>query len=190
MGKVSREDIVKEFPMLEDITDAEIRNSVVDIWGEVLETSAWDDLLTPRSSERDPDISLVSHTRGVTRNAICIAKNAEEEYGTVIDYNELIASCLLHDVSKLLEFEPSGDGKIGARETEIAQKYQHGFYGAYYAEKHGLSGNIVSNIISHTPFSRMLPVSYEGIILIHADAADSDIHKLKLKESLFAAKLK
>lgn len=56
MGKVSREDIVKEFPMLEDITDAEIRNSVVDIWGEVLETSAWDDLLSPRSSERDNDI--------------------------------------------------------------------------------------------------------------------------------------
>lgn len=190
MSKVSREELIRQFPMIEDIYDTDLRNSVIKIWEEVLEASSWNDLLSPRSSERDPLTSLVSHTRGVTRNAICLAKNAEDEYGTEIDYDDLIASCLLHDVSKLLEFEPAEEGGVEARETEIAKKYQHGFYGAYYAEKYGLSRNIVSNIISHTPFSKMLPLSLEGIILIHADAADADVHKMKLHEPLFAARLK
>ena len=92
------------------------------------------------------------------------------------NYDELIASCLLHDVSKLVEMEI---GENGPQKSNLGKVLQHGYYGAYYAQKFNLPLSIISNILTHTGFSKTLPSTPEAIIMFYADMADADMHHLE-----------
>jgi hypothetical protein len=96
-------------------------------------------------------------------------------YKCEIDMDVLIISAVLHDVSRVLECEC--DETSGYRISAIGRTYQHGFYGAYWAEAEGLPASIVTAIITHTPSSRVAPNSVEGTILFFADAIDSEMYK-------------
>lgn len=175
--KLSYEKVKEAFPQTELIGDPKIKKAVYDIWLEVFEQSAWDDLRAPRFNPLCPDIALVDHVRCVTEGSIRLAKATEDIFGTEIDYDTLIASALLHDVSKLIEMEP--DGKSGVCKSKIGKTYQHAFFSAYYAKAHGLPDEIVTTVLTHTGLSKQLPTTREGVILFYADMADADMHRFE-----------
>lgn len=78
-------------------------------------------------------------------------------------------------MDKLLALAPNGKG--GCIPTDIGYDFQHGFYSAYYAEKAGLPAEIVTMILNHTAFSRMMPNTLESVILYFADMADAEVLK-------------
>src|SRR5690242_8661880 len=126
------------FPELREIGDETLRAAVVEIWIEVLDESAWSRIEdVPKHPHKvPPSATLVQHTRAVTQLALAVAEVTERVRGTPYDRDELIAAANLHDVSKMLEFEPSPEG---GRASRFGHLVQHGAYGAHKIWQKGLS---------------------------------------------------
>ena len=165
------------FPELATMSNREWAEKVVSIWSEVLERRQWEKVSDDRFSVGITEISLLSHTRAVLDHALEIAESLKVVHGrdVSLDRDTLVAGCILHDVDKLLALSP--DGKGGSVPTDIGYDVQHGFYSAYYAEKAGLPLEIVTMLLDHTSYSRMMPNSLEGVILYYADMADAEVLK-------------
>lgn len=171
--KASAEGILETFPELRDIGDEALRETVVEIWLEVLEESGWDAVSqVPKHPYKVPaSVTLVDHTRSVTQMAVAVAEVAERVQGIAFDRDLLIAAANLHDVSKLLEFEPS---ESGGQASRFGHLIQHGFFGAHKMWEKGLPLEMVHNVIVHTTTSRYLPQTWEAVIVHYVDYLDSD----------------
>lgn len=169
--------LLELFPELTHMQNQTWAQAVVSVWREVLERSDWTAVQDARFSIGAKEISLLGHTRAVLNHALDIADSLQSVHGrdVLMDREVLITGCILHDVDKLLALAPDGEG--GCVPTDIGYDFQHGFYSAYYAEKAGLPANIVTMIINHTAFSRMMPNTLEGVILYFADMADAEVIK-------------
>lgn len=170
---VSRDHILTTFPELREITDDQLRDAVVDIWREVLAESAWGSIAdVPKHPYKIPATrNLVDHTRSVTQMALAVAEVSERIQGIGFDRDLLIAGANLHDVSKLLEFEPSDDG---GQASVFGHLIQHGFYGAHKIFEKGLPLELAHNVIAHTTTSRYVPQTWEAVIVHYVDYLDSD----------------
>lgn len=169
--------IRKAFPELNEMQNQNWAKAVVSIWEEVLKRSDWQRAEDARFSIGANEISLIGHTRAVLDLALSIADSLKNVHGrdVELDRDVLVAGCILHDVDKLLALAPDGNG--GCIPTDIGYNVQHGFYSAYYAEKAGLPQSIVTLIINHTAFSRMMPSTLESVILFFADISDAEVVK-------------
>ncbi|MCX8128455.1 MAG: HD domain-containing protein [Synergistetes bacterium] len=167
------------------------RKAVSEIWAEVFKKSKWKSIRDTQYNPLCPGVSLVDHTRAVTLAAIRIAECFEAIYGSEvkIDKDVLITASLLHDVCKVLEYEPK-PGEEGAIKSKIGDIYQHGFLSGYYALEKGLPDEVVSIIVSHTGDSRALPKTLEGVVLLYVDMADADFHRLRFRAPLLLEKFK
>ncbi|WP_313291853.1 HD domain-containing protein [Faecalispora jeddahensis] len=165
------------FPEMDDVANKDWVRQACSVWEEALRRSRWKNLSDAPFGVATPGITLLGHTKAVLHNALGIARNLREVHQSQVEinYDVLIISCILHDVDKLLAFEPAESGEL--RYSEIARTYQHGFYSAYYAERAGLPASIVTLLINHTALSRMAPSTIEGMILFYADIADADLCK-------------
>ncbi len=171
------------FPEVCQIEDAELREGVIRIWLEVAEETAWERFEdVPKNLKEEKHMTLIGHVQGVTRMALAMADVAQKLHGVAIDRDLLIASCLLHDVSKPLESAPhSGGSPTGgrvppARITEFGEKIQHGVYGAHKIWKRSLPKTLelAHLVITHARASNTRAKSYEAALLFYADWADSD----------------
>ncbi len=165
--------IDREIPELELIRDSKLRDATAQIWAETLKESEWEALAdAPKNPETLPlSRRLLEHTRSVALQALAVAQVVEKIHGIGFDQDELVAAALLHDVSKLLEYGPTSDG---AGKTRTGKRIQHGILGAVKAMEHGLSEDLVHNIIVHTHNSRYLPQTWEAILVHYVDYLDSD----------------
>ncbi|MBM9593888.1 HD domain-containing protein [Roseitranquillus sediminis] len=175
------------FPEIDEISDAELRRNVADIWIEVAAEAAWDRLEdVPKNLDAERDRRLTDHIRGVTRMALALAEIGEREQGTPYNRDYLIACCLLHDVSKIVETEPDLEGRptdgpaLPARKSALGAKIQHAAYATHKVFEKGLPLEIAHVVLTHTHASNMRSTSVEGAYLFYADYADSDaaIHKV------------
>jgi putative nucleotidyltransferase with HDIG domain len=179
----TRDGILATFPELLGIEDATLRENVADIWIEVLAESAWERLEdVPKNPYGIPaSENLVAHTRAVTRLALAVAEVTKELRDVPYDRDELIATANLHDVSKLMEFEPS---ESGGQASRFGHLIQHGTYGAHKMWQKGLPIEMVHNILAHTFTSRYVPQTWEAVIVHYVDYLDSDglnlVHGAKL----------
>jgi putative nucleotidyltransferase with HDIG domain len=171
---ITVDEVLSTFPELAEIKDESLRLKVATIWREVFTESPWKSLQeVPKNPETLPlAITLVAHTRSVTRQALAIAEVAKEIHGLDYDRDVLIASANLHDVSKLVEYEPKDDG--GAGLGEFGKKVQHGMYGVHEAFNHGLPLDVVHAIAVHTKHSHDLPRTWEALVVHYADYIDTD----------------
>ena len=165
------------FPELAQVKNREWADITCRIWQEVFDRSEWESLVDIPFGIHMSGISLIEHTQAVLQYALKMAEVMQQMHlcKMQIDLDTLIISCILHDVDKPLVTAPGTDGTI--RVTDIGVDYQHGFYSAYYAEKHGLPASIVTLLIDHTDYSRLAPDSLEGMILIMADLSDAELLK-------------
>jgi len=182
MDKVDTEVVMTgHLPLLDRIKDRELAKKVADIWYETWQESKWKDIGDACYKPDYPGKTLVGHTNAVAQSSLAMAEIRQEIFNESVDYDLLIAGALLHDISKVLEFEPT-DGKPIA--TKKRKLFQHGFIGAHKALNKGLSDELVHIIIVHTNKSRLIPKSPEALIIYCIDIADADLHKLKRGDPL------
>src|SRR5262245_3007255 len=152
-------EVARRLPELDLIGSAELRRAVAEIWVECWQESGWDRLEdAPKSPSEPARLSLVRHTRGVTRLALAMAETARDTYRVGFDRDRLVAGALLHDVSKLVEWEPGPAGTVATRRGTLVQ---HGVYAAHKAWQHDLPDVLVHIIVSHSEQSARPPATWE-----------------------------
>lgn len=166
----------KFFPLLDTFKDSELATKVASIWYDLWKDSKWERIEDAIFNPLCPEVSLITHIRSVTHGAFEFAKIRNEVYGDELNFDILLAGALLHDVSKLLEYEP---GENGAVKSKRGKLFQHGFLGAHKALTEGLPDEVVHILICHTADSRVIPQTPEALIIYCVDVADADLNKLK-----------
>ena len=162
-------ELARFYPQLLEIKDTELRRGVETVFQELWDQSKWSDLAElPLSGEIGyPNLP---HTQCIVTMACAIADALTRYHGTPIDRDLLIASAILQDASKLVEYEPDAEGR--AVHTEIGRNYPHGFWCAHLAVQHGIPHAVSHITMTHGSASPKFPDSLEGKILFHVDQLD------------------
>lgn len=161
------------FPELSEITDAGLRAQVVATWESALALAGVPDPCQVPFALDAPGESLRDHIRSVTRAALALTEIAREGNGPPVDRNVILASCLLHDVDKLLMVEADGSG--GFRQSASARRLGHGVLGGILCREQGLPEQIVHLVVTHTMRSPLPPEPFEGAVLHYADFFAADM---------------
>lgn len=162
-----RQEVEELFPELEEISDATLREKVVDVWVTAIQDNDMDTLRELPWGAYHDDIHgerQVEHIRQVTQHAISMCDQiAAQRAGAAFDRDVVVASALLHDVSKLYEMTPDGGF------SELWAWIPHPIMANYLCTKHGLSPHIQRIILSHTHQTNVEPKTLEGQIVKLAD---------------------
>lgn len=145
-------DIKRIFPEVEEIVDGSLKEKTIRTLGEAIMLGGWGE----EEIEHIPftmlikgtKVSLVKHTRAVTRTAIAMFDVLKEEYGDALqmDRDILIAGALLHDVGKFLEYVKDEEVHVG----EFGKRIRHPVSGAALAYKNNLPYEVVHIIAAHS----------------------------------------
>ena len=166
---ISEAAVDKALPELHQIEDDELRAKVRAVWCKLAAASAFDDLAALPVSPK-LDYSHITHNRSVAAMALAAAEILHRFHGTDIDRDRLLAGALLQDASKLVEYEPDGNG--GVRLSEIGERFPHAFYAAHAALEEGLSADLAETILTHTYEAAGFPRTLEAKILFFIDQVD------------------
>ncbi|MCY3822267.1 MAG: HD domain-containing protein [Nitrospinae bacterium] len=195
--QTSADEIRALFPEVEQIEDPKLREGVIDIWLDLARETDWERLEDiPKNLKEEKHMTLIGHVQGVTQMALAMADIAERLHGIQVDRDLLIASCILHDISKPLESAPDPDGPPTGTSvppgkiTEFGEKIQHAVYGAHKIWEKQLpkATELAHLVITHTRTSNTRSKSYEAALLFYADWADSDAGIVLGGEVPFSAK--
>jgi HD superfamily phosphodiesterase len=162
------------FPELDAIEDDALREGAVDAWlagareGDVadLRELPW---LPPTERELGiaGDETLVGHVRDVVACARGLADALEDRRETDVDRDLLVAGALVHDVSKLVEFD-------GAESTPTYDLLGHPHYGVHLVADAGLPVECSHIVLSHTPRTTVEPAFLEAALVRRADEVAAD----------------
>jgi putative nucleotidyltransferase with HDIG domain len=171
------------FPELDLISDRDIRDKVVKVWILALERSAFTDLrpIPFTLLIEDLDDTLLEHTGRVTRMAEAVASVRGD-----MDRDTVLAGALLHDVGKVLEYEPASDGSVG--KSEMGRHLRHPVSGAALAMEVGMPVGVVHVIAAHAGEGSMVTRTPEAILVHHCDMIDFETTKARLGRGASAPK--
>ncbi|HEY1582165.1 MAG TPA: HDIG domain-containing protein [Chthoniobacterales bacterium] len=179
-------EIAELFPSLLKIEDESLREKIAAVWNEAITTGCggkgwtFDELRAVKFTllAGEIEMTFVEHLNSCARQCIAIADVLESSFSCEIpvrrDY--LIAGSLLADVGKPLEFDKDASGKVV--QGTFGQQLRHPFSGVALAYKHGIPGEVMHIIASHSHEGDKVERSIESIIFHHADFVDFDIAKL------------
>jgi putative nucleotidyltransferase with HDIG domain len=178
-------EIAELFPSLMKINNTSLRDKVAAVWNEAITTGcggkgwSFDELRAVKFTllAGDIEMTFVEHLNSCARQCIAIADVLESSFSCDIpvqrDY--LIAGSLLADVGKPLEFDKDAAGKV--IQGIFGQQVRHPFTGVALAYKHGIPGEVMHIIATHSHEGDKMERSIESIIFHHADFVDFDIAK-------------
>ena len=161
-------DLERVFPRLETIEDDELRAGVRAAWTSAIEDNGVESLesvpwFPPAQRDLDrPEETLVAHVRDVTAGATALAEILIEHRSADIDLDVLLAGALVHDVSKLHEFD-------GMAETPVQRLLGHPHYGVHVVARAGLPTEVAHIVLSHTSRTAVEPATIEAEIVRRAD---------------------
>ena len=172
---------------LNKISDPGLRAKVVKTFVLACERGGWtsvDDVLKiPFTLLTDANgVNFIEHTIAVTEGAAALGRAQAEAYAQVpyaIDFDRLYAGGLLHDVGKLLEIEPDGQG--GYRKSRAGRFARHPVSGAILAAECGLPPDIINLIVCHAKEGEGRPQVVEAVLIHQADFATFDPLVMKQK---------
>jgi len=136
-----RDNLLRLIPEFDLIQDPALRDKTLEVWAAAMERGGWtaaDLTEMPFTLLINPcPASFVEHVRAVTLTALRAAEVFAEFYGDRVPINcdFLIAGGLLHDIGKLLEYEPGADGMTV--QTRYGKLVRHPFSGAALAAEFG-----------------------------------------------------
>jgi putative nucleotidyltransferase with HDIG domain len=178
--------IAELFPSLLKIGAKMLREKVAAVWNEAITTGCggkgwtFDELRAVKFTllAGDIDMTFVEHLNSCARQCIAIAEVLESSFrcGIPIQRDFLIAGALLADVGKPLEFDKDALGKV--IQGTFGQQVRHPFTGVALAYKHGIPGEVMHMIATHSHEGDKMERSIESIIFHHADFVDFDIAKV------------
>jgi len=179
-------EIAELFPSLMKIDDQSLREKVAAVWNEAINTGCggkgwtFDELRAIKFTllAGDIDMTFVEHLNSCARQCIAIADVLESSFrcGIPVRRDILIAGALLADVGKPLEYDKDASGKV--IQGTFGQQVRHPFTGVALAYKHGIPGEVMHIIATHSHEGDKMERSIESIIFHHADFVDFDIAKL------------
>ncbi|WP_280537747.1 HD domain-containing protein [Halopenitus sp. POP-27] len=160
------------FPELDAIDDETLRDGVIEAWRTAMADHGVDDLaavpwLPPTQRDLElPDETLVDHVRDVTACSVGLAETLTERRPDTlaIDMDTVLAGALVHDVSKLAEFD-------GMAETDVYRLLGHPYYGVHAIARAGLPVELAHIVLSHTDRTAVEPATIEATIVRRADEA-------------------
>lgn len=178
------ERIKEALPEIEEISDPDIREGVIDAWSIALAESDYETLETLEFGpgyDRIGRQRQVLHVREVTECAIALSDTLAETRGLQVNRDEVVAGALVHDITKFYETSPDVEGY-----TELGKLIPHPHYAIHVLERAGLSRNIQHITLVHTSGSKPQPKTIEATIVILADIASaSSIWWSSAEELLF-----
>jgi len=170
--ELSREELLRELPEINQIQDERLREQVIAVWQDVARESPHATLAECPWGSAMPHVRLMDHIRSVTRVALALADVLSREDGHQINRDILLAGALLHDVSKIVEFTRDEQGNVV--HTDKGRMLEHAFIGAAVARSHGLPLEVLHIINGHSPYSPVPPRTLEAVVLTYADLAQVD----------------
>jgi putative nucleotidyltransferase with HDIG domain len=106
---------------------------------------------------------LVDHVKDVTSCALGLAESLlSRDDDLDIDIDTVIAGALVHDVSKLYEFD-------GMERTEVGRLLGHPYYGVSVVSRANLPVEIAHIVLSHSSRTNVEPATLEAEIVRRAD---------------------
>src|SRR5438874_9263225 len=178
-------EIAELFPSLMEIKDTSLREKVAAVWNEAITTGCggkgwtFDQLGKVKFTLLAGDINMtfVEHLNSCARQCGAIADVLKKSFrcSIPIQRDYLIAGVLLADVGKPLEYDKDVSGKV--IQGKFGQQVRHPFSGVALAYKHGIPGEVLHIIATHSHEGDKVERSIESIIFHHADFVDFDIAK-------------
>jgi putative nucleotidyltransferase with HDIG domain len=185
-------EIAQLFPSLMKIKNKSLREKVAAVWSEAITTGCggkgwtFDELRSVKFTllAGDIDMTFVEHLNSCALQCIAIADVLEKSFrcDIPIQRDYLIAGALLADVGKPLEFDKDRSGNL--IQGKFGQQVRHPFSGVALAYKHGIPGEVMHIIATHSHEGDKVERSIESIIFHHADFVDFDIAKLLGKRAV------
>lgn len=122
------------------------------------------------------EITLVEHTRAITRCAQATAQEMKAVYGNRITINmdHLVAGGLLHDCGKFVEYERAKNGYV---KSHLGRMLRHPFSGAAIAHAAGLPPEVCHIVAVHAGEGDGARATVEAIIVNHVDFANFEPFK-------------
>jgi len=164
-------DIGSIFPELERIDDADLRAGVTAAWRNAaadnersvadLESVPWFPPAQRELGIAPGEALLVDHVRDVTSCAAALA-GALGDGGPDPDLDTVLAGALVHDVSKLYEFD-------GTDRTGTGRLLGHPHFGVAVVDRAGLPVEIAHIVLSHSGRTTVEPATIEAEIVRRAD---------------------
>jgi len=178
---ITESDILHLFEsILSRVKGEDLRKKTVRAWVLACERGGWESVeelqkmpFTLLTNTRG--VNFIEHTIAVTEGAYGLAKAQEQAYREMpykIDYDRLLAGGLLHDVGKLLEFEPDGQG--GYRKSRSGMCARHPISGTAIAYEAGLPDEVLNTIACHAKEGEGRPQVIETVLIHQADFATFD----------------
>ncbi len=178
--------IAQLFPSLKKIKQKSLREKVAAVWSEAITTGCggkgwtFNELRAVKFTllAGEIDMRFVEHLNSCAKQCIAIADVLKKSFrcSIPIQRDYLIAGALLADVGKPLEFDKDASGKV--IQGTFGQQVRHPFTGVALAYKHGIPGEVMHIIATHSHEGDKMERSIESIIFHHADFVDFDIAKL------------
>jgi putative nucleotidyltransferase with HDIG domain len=178
--------IAQLFPSIRKIKNKSLREKVAAVWSEAITTGCggkgwtFDELRAVKFTLLAGDINMtfVEHLNSCARQCVAIADVLKKSFrcSIPIQRDYLIAGALLADVGKPLEYDRDGSGKV--IQGKFGQQVRHPFSGVALAYKHGIPGEVLHIIATHSHEGDKVERSIESIIFHHADFVDFDIAKV------------
>jgi hypothetical protein len=174
-----RDEILAALPELNIIQDAGLRDKVIAVWSESLQSGGFsveDMKQVPFAMLGDqPSITLLERVRAVCRTCLAIADSLVASYGkrVVVNKDVLVAGALLADVGKFLEYERRKDGTL--RKAPRGELLRHPFTGVGLAFRHGLPIEVMHIIAVHSREGDYVRRSTEACIYHHADFTNFEL---------------
>ena len=164
-------DIESVFPEIESIEDDGLRTGVATAWTTAAGVNGLDvtDLpeqpwLPPERRAEDPE-RLVDHVRDVTACAVGLAESLlQRRPDLAVDLDTVIAGGLVHDVSKLYEFDREA-------RTDVGELLGHPHYGVAVVSQANLPVAVANVVLSHSPKTSVEPATLETELVRRADEA-------------------
>lgn len=167
---MTEETVRATFPELEAVEDDDLRAGVVRAWATAIEENDVEDLhavpwLPPTQRDLGLDgARLVDHVRDVTGCALALAEVLTERRELSLSLDTVVAGALVHDVSKLAEFD-------GMEVTPVYDLLGHPYYGVHVVARAGLPVELAHVVLSHTSRTTVEPATLEAALVRRADEA-------------------
>ncbi len=175
-----KDQILKLLPEIGKIKDASLRGLTLTVWDDAVQRGGWSmadlDAMPFTLLIKKVQVSLIAHTRAVTRTALQIAEVLNETYAGKLSVNIdiLLAGAVLHDVGKLFEYKREGRTFVKSRDGELLR---HPISGAAFAFKYGLPQEVIHIIAAHSKEGDGGRRTIEAVIVNHADFVNFDVFK-------------
>lgn len=174
-----RNGVIESLPEVKQIQNTDLRERVYDAWATALEESNYNKIEEMPPSGNPSMLPLkkgtqADHLRSVTRMAVAIARELNDNFQLDVDLDEVIAGGLCHDLGKPFEYAHQERWKSDPGITGCPS-IRHPAYGVHIAISTGLPEAIAHIIGAHAMEGELVRRSIAATIVCYVDHAFWDI---------------